>query len=65
MLEQVIVHEIVVTLRIVPRQPHIFIQIERGHLRKIEAFFTVHPDELLVEADGSASRRQPQHRIGF
>ena len=50
------------TLRMLRRQPQIFVQVKRHHLRKIQPFYLMQPHQLLIHPQGSAARRQPQRR---
>ena len=46
MIEQVAVHVVVVTLKRIPINRIIFIQVERNYILKAQAFFFVHPHQL-------------------
>ena len=46
-------------------QPDVFVEVERGDLRKIEPVLAVHADEFAVRPQRRAARREPEHTIGF
>ena len=56
-IEQMLMHEIVITLRIVFGKTHIFVQIDRCHPRKIKITFPHDPVQPLRRAAGC----QPEH----
>ena len=62
--EEIHLHEAVVALQCVRRNRVVFVEIERHHLRKIEAF-AVQFDQLTVHAFGRRTRGKPEHRVGF
>ena len=64
-LEEVLVHEVVVALRMVLRQAHVLVEIEGGHLGEVEALVLVHPHQFLVEPQRRGAGGQPQHGVGL
>ena len=59
MLEEILVHEGVVGLRMVSSDADVFVEIERGDLRPIEVLL----DELFVEWHGGAAGGESENRI--
>ena len=64
-LEQVLVHEVVVALRMVLGQAHVLVEIEGGHLGKVQALGLVQPDKLLVEPSGVEPVARPSTALGL
>jgi hypothetical protein len=62
-VEQVLLHEGPVALRMSGAQADVFVQIEGRYLREVEPFFLVQPDQLAVGAQRAAACRQPQHAL--
>src|SRR5207249_3503326 len=56
-LEEVLVHEVVVALRVTRRQAHVLVEIERGHAREVELLLLVQSHQLLIQAQGRGPRR--------
>ena len=54
-----------VTLRMIFGQADVFVEVERRHLREIEPFLLVQPDQFLVEAQRRTARRQTEDRVRF
>ena len=48
-VEEVLMHEVVIALRIVCRQPPVLVQIHRGCLRKVQISFFVPENQLAVD----------------
>jgi len=65
LVEQILLHEGPVTLRVRRPQAHVFVEIERRHLREVETFFLVQSDKLAVRAQRRIARGQSQHAAGF
>ena len=65
LLEEVLVHEVVVALEMILRQAHVLVEIEGGYLGEVEPLVLVHADQLFVEAQRRGSGRQPQHGVGL
>src|SRR6266704_3415307 len=42
-LEEVLVHEVVVALRVTHRQPHVFVEVERRHPGEVEPLLLMQP----------------------
>ena len=55
MLKQIVVHEVVIALRIVSRQTHVFIQVEGDDFGEIHLTCLVSADQLSVYAYGRAT----------
>ena len=50
-VEKIFVHEIVVTLVVIPAESLVFVEVDGAHLRKIDVPFMVPLDQLLIRAD--------------
>ena len=60
-LEQVVLHEVLVTLVVAGAQAHIFIKIERGDCGEIETSLSMQADQFTVGPQRSTARGQPQY----
>ena len=60
-VEEVLPHEPVVALQAVRRHRDVLVDVERDHVREVEPLLLVHPDQLLVDADGCRAGGQTQH----
>ena len=63
MLEQVLVHESVITLRVITCKINVLIHIEGFHVAETHAAFTVKFDQLPVRAQRGASGGKAQHEV--
>ena len=61
MLEQMLMHEVVIALGMGRWKTDVFVQIEGRDLREIKPLLPVHPDELAVHEQGRTPRRQAQN----
>ncbi len=59
--EEILRHEAVIGLGMLPRNADVFVQVERGDAAPVE----VHRDELAVQQDGSAAGGEAQHGVGL
>ena len=59
--KQLIVHEGMVGLRVIDRQPDVFVEIEGPYPTPVE----IHPDQLPVETQRRTASRQAEDGIGF
>ena len=64
-LEEVLVHEVVVALRMVLRQAHVLVEIEGGDLGEVEPLVLVHPHQFLVKPSGVEPVASPSTALGF
>ena len=64
-LEKVVIHEIVVTLVIIPCQAPVFIQVHAPCLRKIQVALVVPFNQLLVGADRGGAGCQSKYAVRF
>ena len=64
-VEQVLLHEVAVALRMRRPQAHVFVEVERRDLREIEPLLPVQADQLAVQGQRRAAGRQAQHAIGL
>ena len=60
-VEEVLPHEPVVALEILRRHRHVLVDVEGDDVGEVEPFLAVHPDELLIHADGRRAGGEPQH----
>ncbi len=63
--KEIVVHEEPVALRVRRTQPHVFIQVERRHLGKVQPLFPVQANQFLVKQQRRTARRHPQHAVRF
>ena len=61
MVEKVEVHVVVVGFRVIIGNWEILVQIEGHHILEAQTFFLVHPDQLLIDSQGSAASGQTQY----
>src|SRR5690606_33925699 len=61
MIEQMLVHEIMIALDIVPFHRVVFIQIEGDHILETEALLPMHADELLIYPDRGRTCRKTKY----
>src|SRR5204862_326322 len=59
--QQMLAHPAVMTLKLIGGEAVEFVERERSNAGKIEYFLLVHPDQLAIDADRRAPRRQPEH----
>src|SRR5206468_141041 len=59
--EEVLVHEVVVALRVIHRQAHVFVEVERRHTREVELLLCVQPHQLLIQAKWGGSGGHAEH----
>ena len=64
-LEQILLHEVAVALRMVLRQADVFIQVEGGDLGKVEPFFAMQANQFPIHAQGRSARGKSQHASGL
>jgi hypothetical protein len=62
-LEQVLPHVPVVAVDAVRRHRVVLVQVERHHAGEVETLLAVHPDQLAVDTDRRAARREAEHRL--
>src|SRR5438093_1089431 len=62
-LEEVLVHEVVVALGVIHGQAHVFVEVERRHPREVELLLLVQPHQLLIEAEWRGSGGHAEHGI--
>ncbi|MNE43442.1 hypothetical protein D3C80_1376170 [compost metagenome] len=65
MVEQMLVHEAAVALRMVFRQAHIFIEIIRGCFGKADQPFAVHLDQSGIDSDRRAAGSKTEYGSGI
>ncbi|OPZ89433.1 MAG: hypothetical protein BWY73_01509 [candidate division TA06 bacterium ADurb.Bin417] len=63
--EEVLPHEVVVTLGVFGRQAEVLVEVEGRHPRKIQALFPVQADEFLVKAERGAAGGQAEDQVRF
>ena len=61
LVEEVVVHVVVVGLSVVPLDRVVLIEVESHHVLEAQFPRAVQPDQLLVHPDRSAAGRQPEH----
>ena len=59
-LEQMLLHPVVITLRLVVGQPEILIDVESDDVREVDSFFFVQADQLTIDTDGRRTDGQSQ-----
>ena len=64
-LEQILVHEVVVALRMPLRQTHVLVQVEGGDLREIQALILVESHQFLIQPQRGGAGSQAQHGVRF
>ena len=64
-LEQVLLHEIPVALLMGAGQAAVFVQVDGGHLGKIQIALVVPVDQLCIGAHRGAAGGQAQHAVGL
>ena len=62
-VEEVLPHEPMIALQRIRLHGIVFVQVERGDVREIEAFFLVHQDQMLVYPDGRATSWKSQNNV--
>ena len=62
-LEEILVHEVVITLRMARSQANILVQVERRHLREVQSLLAVHAHQLLVQAKRRGTGGHSQHGV--
>ena len=60
-LEEILPHEPVVAVQAVRSHRVVLVEVEGHDVRKIEAFLTMEPDQLAVDADRRRAGSEPQH----
>ena len=65
LVEQVAVHEAPVAFRVLLGQAAVLVQIDGGHLRKIDVALVVPVHQLCIRAHRGAAGRQTQHTVRF
>ncbi len=60
-IEEIVVHEVPVRLRVLVRQSRVFIQVESGHVSERKPFFLVQANQLCVEGERCSSGGKPKH----
>ena len=65
LIEQILVHEAPVAFRVLLGQAAVLVQIDGGHLRKIDVALVVPVHQLCIRANGGAAGRQTQHAVGL
>ena len=61
MIEKLHLHKMAVTLRMMGRQPIVFIKVERHNVSEGETLLPVQSDQLPVKLDRSRAGRQPEN----
>src|SRR5688572_26506154 len=61
--EKIFLHEKPVGLRMLGRQPDIFVKVEGGDAAEIEPVIAMQPNQLLIKAEGRAASGQPEDGI--
>ena len=61
--EKMLVHEVVIALRMIDGQAHVFIEIERRHAREVELLLLVQAHELLIQTERRGARRHAEYGV--
>ena len=64
-VEQVVVHEIAVAVRVVAGKPAVFVEVDRPHAGEVEEPLFAALDQFFVCADGRRARRKAEHAVGL
>src|SRR6266536_1007934 len=62
-LEEVLVHEVVIALGVIRGQPDVFVEVERRHAREVHLPRLMQPHQLLIEAEWRRSGRHAEHGV--
>jgi hypothetical protein len=62
MAEEVLVHEAVVALRVVPRDPNVLVHVESDHIAEGDLASFVALNKMLINPDGAASSGKAQDK---